>query len=136
MASLGVPIPALRLLRSCLRFWLKPARTTVKNQAGSTSGTSGLGMNVQAHHRAVHLGPGMKGPGGDVLHDLGLGVKLHAHGQDGHVPRLGAQTLGHFLLHQQHRHRGRMRRLQQMPQDRAGDVIGQVGDDFVIEIEN
>jgi len=94
-------------------------------------GDQRLGVGKDAEYGGIHIGGRVKGAGRDAPYDLGSSVDLDAHGQEAHLAGGGDDALGHLPLHHDHQEGGPDGGLQEAAQRRRGDIVGQVGDDFV-----
>lgn len=94
-------------------------------------GYGGLLPHIQADDGACHLGGGVKAAGLDAEQQLRLGVIGHGVADCTRIPRAGgsAEALCGLLLHHYGNVPDRQLFLQQAHQNRAGDVVRQVGTD-------
>ena len=89
-------------------------------------GDEGRRGQVNSHHGRIHFGRGVERVRRNGRGDARLSVNLHGQRQQAHVGGRGADAFGHFLLDGQ-RHAARAgSRLQQVAQERGGDVVGDV----------
>ena len=98
------------------------------------TGDGGLGEEVETQYSAVDFGTGEEGAGGHALQDSRPGIELYAHREQRHIAGLGDDALRDFPLHEEDGHRGRRGALQDVAQNGAGDVVGEIGDDFVSQL--
>ena len=119
--------------RSILRRWPKPARTSSKSLAGATTpgSTAGAGRRTDPDQGRRHVGPGHEHGGRHLTDHVGLGPvgDLDRDGTVGVEPGTGRQALAHLPLHHhQHAADGR-HAVEQVGDQRGGDVVRQVGDE-------
>ena len=133
-SSFEEDIPALRLLRSCLRRCAKPARTMRKSGPGPHPGPRVAGADPDAQHCCRLLGGAKRRR--RVFCSVCVGGRRIGRSLPGStLPRLCNQALGHLALQQKDCQGGRREALQHMLEKRACDVVGEVCDYLIFRGE-
>ena len=120
-------------LWSILRRSRKPAWTS-RQRSSSVAGRrrpASAGRTLEDQDGRLHLGRGLEGLPRHPANDPGGGVVLDEDGQVAHAARRRGDPLGDLALDHQHAALGARRLAEQPVEDRAGDVVRQVGHDVV-----
>ena len=99
--------------------------------SASASRRSSVVVRLEDEDRGLHLGRGLEGVPRDPERDPGPGVVLEEDREVAHLAGRRRDPLGDLALDHQHQPPGPRRLAQEPVQDRARDVVREVGDDVV-----